>query len=126
MSETIAGVVLDRDPLIQLVLYAADGATRTETAVVDTGYQGAVAAPDALFDHVRRGRATPVAVRLADGTTFERRAAVAEVQWCGERVRTRILGGASQVLVGMELLAHHRLTVDCVDGGPVTIEPLSR
>ena len=120
------GQVVDNDPLVEVVLLLPNGERRAATAVVDTGMQAAIDLPAELFDAARRGRVEPAVTELADGTPAAHPRAVVAVEFCGERRFVNADRLADQVLIGMTLLRGHRLTVECREGGPVTIEPLSQ
>lgn len=47
------------------------------------------------------------------------------VVWHGERQTVPIMGMGDKPLIGMRLLEGSRVTMDVVDGGAVTIEPLA-
>ena len=122
---TLTGAVAGADPEVVRTVHGPRG-PEFVTAVVDTGMQAAVQLPLALLERHRRGRFSRGYGRLADDSVSIHKEAVVEVELCGERHRVVAEGLGSQVLIGMGLLLSHRLTVDCVEGGPVTIEPLPR
>ena len=64
-------------------------------------------------------------VTLADGTTDMQNAYIASVIWQGARHLIRVFGMGDKPLVGMRMLSGSRVTMDVVDGGAVTIEPLA-
>jgi hypothetical protein len=47
------------------------------------------------------------------------------VHWCGHTVEVLAVEADGGSLIGMALLRGHRLTVDVIDGGNVSIEKLS-
>ena len=124
MTET-TGSVAGFDPTVRIVLHGPRGA-ETVPAVVDTGMQSALQLPVPLFERHRRGRPSDGSTRLADGRVVPQREAVVEVELCGARTRVLAEEMGDHVLIGMTLLAGCRLTVDCREGGPVTITPLAQ
>lgn len=114
-----------RQAVVRLVVRGPQpGAELSVNVVVDTGYDGPLTLPPravaALGLPLRRVRR----VQVADGSLIEVPVHEARVVWddVERTVMVRALG--SQPLLGMELLAGHRLCVDAVDGGSVTIEAL--
>ena len=122
MTDT-TGSVAGRDPMIRIVLHGPRGAEAV-AAVVDTGMQSALQLPAPLFERHRRGQPSDGSTRLADGRVVPQREAVVEVVLCGTRTRVLAEEMGDHLLIGMTLLSGHRLTVDCREGGPVTISPL--
>jgi hypothetical protein len=47
-----------------------------------------------------------------------------DILWDGIRRDVTAMEAENDPLIGMTLLEGHRLTIDAIDGGPVTIEPL--
>lgn len=120
------GQVVDGDALLRLSVRPPGGGTRTESAVVDTGFRGEISLPSSLSEAARRGRAQRSVSRLADGSPVRHRSAVVEIVFCGERRFVPAGDGSDHVLIGTALLHGRRLTVDAVEGGAVTIGPLSQ
>ena len=120
----VTGTVVAGEPAVDLVFVAPDGARLTRVALIDTGFDGTVALPSLLFTKLARGATFKKRITVADGRTIDCDAAVVGLVLCGaprEVVAVRLGRGA---VLGMTLLTGHRLTVDCRDGGPVTIAPL--
>ena len=61
---------------------------------------------------------------LADGTSCSYDNFGAEVEWHGNKRGVLVSALGNEALVGMVLLAGHRLTVDVEPGGEVTVQPL--
>ena len=61
---------------------------------------------------------------LADGSVVRLSYFRATVLWEGKPRKIMVLDADGGPLVGMSLLYGSRVTLDVVDGGPVTIEPL--
>ena len=125
---TARGSVRANAPRVAVKLFGR-AASATRPAVVDTGFALGVAAPADLLRRIGLESTAFAAVTLADGTPRSVPATVAGVR-VGEsdRVVTEILflPDGTDVLIGMDLLHDHRLTLDAVEGGPVTIAPLSQ
>jgi hypothetical protein len=67
---------------------------------------------------------SPVLVTLADGRDITLRQYEATVLWDGQPRDVMVLEADGGALIGMALLYGSRLTVEVLDGGPVTIELL--
>jgi hypothetical protein len=63
-------------------------------------------------------------VRPATGDFVRIPYAEATVVWRGARRPAQILQLDSEPLLGMEFLWNHRITIDAVPNGPVTITPI--
>ena len=61
---------------------------------------------------------------LADGSTITQEYYEARVEWQGNIRTVRAVEMGTEPLVGINFLWGHRVTVDVVVGGDVTIEPL--
>ena len=125
-GSTLRGAVVRRDAVVTLVVFTSGGDRLERTAVVDTGCQKSLILPPLLFEKVRRTPRLRGTTALADGTVAEHPEASVRVELCG--VARNVLAGClgRDVLLGMALLAGHRLTVDAAEGGPVTISPLAQ
>ena len=136
MSEV--GYVTGEVPFVSVVLGppgSASGERRDDPgdrsveieSVVDTGFDGGLVISSDLLEEAGVTADGFTEVVLADGRE-ERVPTVVVRLACGslkfDAVGAFVMGGPRKVLVGMALLAGHRLTVDCREGGPVTISPL--
>ena len=94
-------------------------------ALVDTGFDGAAAVPPETARRLDLRQADTTHLTLADGTVVAAPGARARLA-VGDSppVTCRVVLLGDEVILGMALLDGHRLTVDCRDGGPVTIAPL--
>lgn len=63
-------------------------------------------------------------MRLADDSRVAVTLYQVEIVWDGVVQRALVLASGSEPLLGTSLLLGHRLTVDVVDGGEVTIDRL--
>jgi clan AA aspartic protease len=93
-------------------------------AVVDTGFDDALTLPQQIITTLRLPLAGPAQAMLADGSVVRLNYYRATVLWEGTQRKIMVLDADGGLLVGMSLLYGSRVTLDVVDGGPVTIEPL--
>ena len=121
----IAGeVTADRVAILQLQTFGPGGAEAGVDAALDTGFTENLTLPPAVIANLRlpyRGVADFI---VADGVPVRLRLFAASVLWHGQRVRLLVVEADGGALVGMSLLHGNRVTLDVVDGGHVTIEPL--
>ena len=62
---------------------------------------------------------------LADGSIQMHDFYSVAVDWHGQQQTVLTYGTGDKPLIGMRLLTGNRVTLDVVEGGPVTIEPLA-
>lgn len=111
---------------VRIRAYGRLGRRRSMTAVVDTGYSGAITLPPRViralgFRHVGLSDA-----ELGDGRTATFDVFAGRINWNGTRLVVEVDAANTDPLLGMELLKGFRLSVDVKPGGDVTISPLRR
>ena len=101
-----------------------DGVWNVLEVVIDTGFNGQLALPEetilSLGLTLRRSRRVTPAI---GGTRIVASGYVA-VRWDSTLRRARVIHAGTEPLIGMEFLSNHRITIDAVPNGPVTITPL--
>jgi clan AA aspartic protease len=122
ISGTVNG---EREAIIELTVRSPGGRAAAIAAIVDTGFDGALTLPLSSVDALRlplrkRGTAT-----LGDGSETSFAFHRATVLWDGEARQISVAALESEPLVGMELLAGYRLTVQVIPGGRVEIVSLA-
>jgi clan AA aspartic protease len=90
-------------------------------AVIDTGYNGALALRPGTILALNLTRLMPGNVWFADGSQQVLDFFQADVIWNGQRRTVRVLCVPDDTLVGTGLLEGYRMTADFRDGGNVTI-----
>jgi clan AA aspartic protease len=101
-----------RRPVLSVRLYGLFG-SQTVEALIDTGYNGALALPSHLVQRLGLPDFGNRLVQYADGRVAVEQTHVAELEWLGGRRRCR--ADATQLaecLIGTELLEGHALTID--------------
>lgn len=111
---------------IRLVIQGPTGQTRGIETVVDTGYTGFLTLPPGLVAELELGYATRGKAFLADGTVAHFDIYRAVVTWEGHSTPIEVDATGDRPLVGMELLRGHRLNVEVVEGGRVSVQVLDR
>ncbi len=95
------------------------------SALVDTGFNGALTLPHSAVDALGLVRQSDGGATLADGSVRHFETFAAEVSW-GDVWRPVLIAAiGKEVLIGMRLLANHKLQIAVKPGGLVEIEPLS-
>ena len=115
----------DSEAIIRLTLRAATGATQEIDAIIDTGFTGDLTLPPALIRRLNlswKGRGQAL---LADGGMHMFDAYVGTVSWNGQSLTVEVSSADTNPLVGMGLLRGHRLSMDVIENGAVTIEALT-
>jgi clan AA aspartic protease len=121
----ITGVITPaREAVIRLRISGAGRRTTEIDAVVDTGFDDALTLPRQIIAALRLPLAGPAQAMLADGSVVRLNYYRATVLWDGTPRKIMVLDADGGPLVGMSLLYGSRVTLEVVDGGPVTIEPL--
>jgi clan AA aspartic protease len=118
-------VVALRGAAVPMAIYDADGLKHEFEAIVDTGFSGWLTLPADTISALglpwraqRRGL-------LADGTEVVYRSYEAKLAWDGRTVTVRVSGVGSEPMIGMRLMIGHRILIENIDGGAVTIERMS-
>jgi len=121
----LRGVVLDGDEArIVLRLRGCHGATEEVEAVIDTGFTDEMTAESAMIDRLDLTYRHLGRYVLADGRVATARIYQGEILWNAEWREVTVVQTESDCLVGMRLLRGHRLTIDVIDGGDITVEAL--
>ena len=113
------------EAIIRLTLRAATGATQEIDAIIDTGFTGDLTLPPALIRRLNlpwKGRGQAL---LADGGMHTFDEYVGTASWNGQSLTVEVSSADTNPLVGMGLLRGHRLSMDVIENGAVTIEALT-
>jgi clan AA aspartic protease len=113
------------EAFVEVLVRGPHGQATTVTAIVDTGFDGALILPPSLVTALQlpfRKRAPMV---LGDGTEAAADVHLATVQWDDTARQEEVTVFESEALVGMRLLAGYRLTIQVIPGGQVLIESLA-
>lgn len=121
----IHGVVnARREAIVRLRLRGPSGIETELDAVVDTGFTSSLTLPDEVVTALGLARLSAGNAVLADGSIRVFDLYAAEVSWGGTWPPVLVSAVGGEALLGMRLLAGHRLCVDAVPGGAVEITPL--
>ena len=121
----IRGVVNARhEAIVRLQLRGPGGVESDVDAIVDSGFTSSLTLPAATVAVLGLVRQSGGVAMLADGSVRQYDVFAAEVLWDGawRSVLVSVLG--NEVLLGMHLLAGHKLGIEVVPGGVVEILPI--
>jgi clan AA aspartic protease len=123
----IKGVVNARhEAVVRLRLRGPTGVSAEVDALIDSGFTASLTLPAAIVSTLGLLRQSAGTAMLADGSIRPFDICAAEVQWNGAWRSILVYELGEDPLMGMRLLADHRLTVEVVPGGVVEIVPLRR
>jgi clan AA aspartic protease len=120
----ITGTFSQRRAYVNLTVRGSNGQEGTVEFVLDTGFTGALALPDAACSTLGLIAARIQLARLADGSRVVLDVYEAALAWNGGERVVEVLAIEGAPLLGMSVLYGSRLLIDVIDGGPVTITPL--
>jgi clan AA aspartic protease len=123
----ICGAVNDRNE-IRIPLPVLDGAGYEQVvdAILDTGFDGWLALPNALISSLQLSRVAELPVRFGDGRVELIDHYEATVVWEGVERLAEVRALDGDILIGMALLSGHDLRVRVAVGGVVEIEAIPR
>lgn len=119
------GTVRGREAFVQMLIVDRARNEQPVLAVLDTGFTGYLALPHSLIGQLGLFSEGEGRITLADGSVQMHDIYRTAVVWHGERQTIPIMAMGDKPLIGMRLLTGSRVTLDVVDGGAVTIEPLA-
>lgn len=118
-------VAVDREAVIQLEVYGSEQKREIVDFVIDTGFNGNLILPGDLVERLNLQLAGKRRATLGDGNTVLLDVCIASVLWYKERREVLALRADGGPLIGMSLLHGNRLNMEVVNGGEVTIEPVT-
>ena len=122
---TSGNVTSTRIPLVPLTLLDGAGNRHTMRVILDSGFTGELALPEGYVRRLGLTMNESSEVRAATGEIIRRiPAGRVVVVWQGQRRSVRVMQLDSEPLLGMEFLWQHRITIDAIAGGAVTVAPL--
>jgi clan AA aspartic protease len=116
-------VTTNREPVVRLRVRGPGGAVADVDLVVDTGFTGALALPVGVVVTLGLPWRSGGTAVLADGSTHQTDYYEAELEWGPGWLSVLAMSVGPESLLGMRLLAGHRLSVEGSPGGSVEIVP---
>ncbi len=122
----IRGVVNNRrEAIIKLRVRGPVESELDVEAVVDTGFTASLTLPDATITSLGLIRQSAGEAVLADGSIRQFDIYAAEVDWNGISRAVLVSAVGDEPLLGMRLLAGHKLRIVAVPGGVVEVTPVT-
>ena len=113
------------EPCVTLRFRGPGGGTVVVPVLVDTGNSGVITLPADVIAALRLVGHLGGTVTMADGSIRQYGRYQADVDWDGVWRHVQVTEfGASDAILGMEMLDGHTLRVDVTPGGAVEIAPL--
>jgi clan AA aspartic protease len=120
----IQGVVNARHEAVVRLRVRGPGGIETDVdAIVDTGFTSSLILPAATVAALGLVRQSGGTATLADGSVRQFDIYAAEVEWGGVWRTVLVSAIGNESLLGMRLLAGHKLIIGVVPGGLVEILP---
>ena len=113
-----------RLPQIPVRLQDGSGNWQMLAAVVDTGFTGQLALPESYANRLGLELNDEISVTPATGRAIVVPAGNVRIIWRGEQRLARVAQAGTHPLLGMSLLWNHRIAIDAVANGAVSITPL--
>jgi clan AA aspartic protease len=110
--------------ILRMTVRGPHGQRKRITAVIDTGYNGALTLPPELIAELRLPWSDTGSVMLGDGSTCVCDIYAGIAVWDRRSISIFVEEANTTPLVGMELLRGFELKMDVVRRGRVTIKPL--
>ena len=121
---TSGRVVVTRKPLIWLHFLDVNEDPHLIPMVLDTGFTGQALLPERYVARLGLTLDRSMQGHLANGEFVCVPTGDATVIWQGERRSIQFLQLGTEPLLGMDFLWNHRISIDAITNGPVTITPL--
>jgi predicted aspartyl protease len=118
-------VTSERRITLRLLVTGPGGVAVGTTALLDTGFSGALTLPPSLVRLLDLPLQTTMPVTLAHGLRVTLRIFEAQVLWHGQQRSVPVHECDNVPLVGVGLVYGSRLRADVLDGGELSIEPIA-
>jgi len=112
------------EAVVRLRVRGPGGAELDIDAIIDSGFTASLTLPMTMVAALGLARQSGGTAVLADGSVRLFDIFAAEVAWGGTWRAVLVSAVGNESLVGMRLLAGHKLVIDVVPGGLVEILPL--
>ncbi len=121
----IRGIVNARgEAVVRLKVRGPGGVESDVDAIVDSGFTASLTLPATMVTALGLARQSGSSAVLADGSVRQFDICAAEVAWGGTWRAVLVSAFGNDPLLGMRLLAGHKLVIEVVPGGLVEILPL--
>ena len=117
-------VTAHSEAALSVIVRGLHGQEEYVEVVIDTSFNGFMVLPNPLVATLGLPYHTRTMATLADGIAVTLAIYKATIVWHGHDRSVYVLAAEGGPLRGMALLHGNRVTLDVVDGGPVTVEAL--
>ncbi len=118
-------VNVDLQAWLTVEIVTPSGQPRPIEVALDTGFNGQIALPAITIQRLELSEESSRLAITATGDRVRLTTYYSTMMWHGEPRIIEVVEADSEPLLGMELLLGNRVTLDVLEGGPVTIYPLS-
>ena len=115
----------DLQAWLTVEIMTPNGQPRPMEVALDTGFNGQIALPAITIQRLELSEESSRLAITATGDRVRLTTYYTTMMWHGEPRIIEVVEADSEPLLGMELLLGNRVTLDVLEGGPVTIYPLS-
>ena len=115
----------DRQAVVGVVLKTIGGDDVFVDAVVDTGFTESLLVPREIIEECGFEYAEDIDFLMGNGVSDLLPAFRGTMVWHGGEIDLFVVASEAGPLLGMRLLEGSRLSMDVLDGGSVTIQPLN-
>lgn len=115
----------DLQAWLTVEIMTPSGQPRPIEVALDTGFNGQIALPAITIQRLELSEESSRLAITATGDRVRLTTYYTTMMWHGEPRIIEVVEADSEPLLGMELLLGNRVTLDVLEGGPVTIYPLS-
>ena len=115
----------DLQAWLTVEIVTPSGQPRPIEVALDTGFNGQIALPAITIQRLELSEESSRLAITATGDRVRLTTYYSTMMWHGEPRIIEVVKADSEPLLGMELLLGNRVTLDVLEGGPVTIYPLS-
>ena len=115
----------DLQAWLTVEIVTPSGQPRPIEIALDTGFNGQIALPAITIQRLELSEEGSRLAITATGDRVRLTTYYSTMMWHGEPRIIEVVEPDSEPLLGMELLLGNRVTQDVLEGGPVTIHPLS-
>ena len=115
----------DLQAWVTVEIVTPSGQPRPIEVALDTGFNGQIALPAITIQRLELSEESSRLAITATGDRVRLTTYYSTMMWHGEPRIIEVVEADSEPLLGMELLLGNRVTLDVLEGGPVTIYPLS-
>ena len=114
----------DREAVLAITVRGPSGAARDIETVIDTGFNGHLSLPPELVASLGLPFHSDGTATIADDIELTLPLYIGQVEWNGTERTVFVVAASGGALLGMSLLYGHRMCVDVLEAGRVTIEPI--